>query len=126
MYYQNTAELPDSVKNSLPQDGLNIYLQAFNSAWDTFADPEKRIGNDDRETVAHKVAWSVVEKSYTETPQGSWVKAIAINTASEARSWRGRIGVHADSKQTKPHPEKEFVSAPESLLRSSVHPSPEA
>ncbi|WP_020208222.1 ChaB family protein [Gilvimarinus chinensis] len=126
MYYQNTAELPDSVKNSLPQDGLNLYLQAYNSAWETFADPEKRIGNDDRETVAHKVAWSVVEKSYTKTAQGSWVKAIAINTASEARSWRGRISVRAASKPTTPKPKKALVTAPENVLRSDTRISPEA
>lgn len=126
MFYQNITELPSSVTSSLPQDGLKIYLEAFNSAWDTFEDPEKRIGNDDRETVAHKVAWSVVEKSYSQPVQGSWIKGIAINKPSEARSWRRRVGMHTAFNQTKLSPAKGFVSAPEGALLSEVSTSPEA
>lgn len=74
MPYQNLNQLPDSVQNALPKHAREIYLEAFNSAWDTYKDPQERRGNDDRESVAHKVAWSAVKQSYTKSDKGNWVK----------------------------------------------------
>ena len=74
MPYQSTNQLPDSVKNVLPKHGQEIYQEAFNSAWDTYKNPEDRLGDDDRESIAHKVAWSAVKSSYTKSDQGNWVK----------------------------------------------------
>ncbi|MGS0536385.1 ChaB family protein [Pseudoalteromonas sp. SaAl2] len=42
MPYQNTSELPDSVKSNLPKHAQEIYQEAFNSAWDTYEDPSDR------------------------------------------------------------------------------------
>ena len=67
MPYDKTSELPDSVKDNLPKQS------AFNSAWDQYDDPEDRRGNDDRESVSHKVAWSAVKDEYTKS-DGKWVK----------------------------------------------------
>jgi len=33
MPYSNDAELPDSVKDNLPNHAQDIYREAFNSAW---------------------------------------------------------------------------------------------
>jgi cation transport regulator len=67
MPYDKTAELPDSVQANLPEGAQKIYMKAFNSAWDEYAD------QDDREAVAHKVAWSAVKGSY-EKRDGRWVE----------------------------------------------------
>lgn len=64
MPYDTLAELPDSVKTSLPKHAQEIYQAAFNNAWDQYKDPEDRQGDDDRETVAHKVAWDAVKQKY--------------------------------------------------------------
>ncbi len=74
MPYHNLGQLPESVKNSLPKHGQEIYQEAFNSAWDTYKDPENRQGSEDRETTAHKVAWSAVKSSYKKKGEGQWVK----------------------------------------------------
>ncbi len=74
MPYNNVNDLPDSVQHVLPKHAQEIYQEAFNSAWDTYADPDDRKGNDDRESVAHKVAWSAVKNSYTKSNEGKWVK----------------------------------------------------
>ncbi|WPL18365.1 Cation transport regulator ChaB [Thiorhodovibrio winogradskyi] len=66
MPYQTTADLPDSVRDNLPEGAQNIYLKAFNSAWDQYADQS------DQETTAHKVAWSAVKQRY-EKRDGQWV-----------------------------------------------------
>ena len=64
MPYRRNAELPDAVKKSLPKEAQDIYREAFNHAWDQYADPRKRKGGASREETAHKVAWSAVKKSY--------------------------------------------------------------
>ncbi len=64
MPYSKNSELPDNVKDNLPSHAQEIYRKAFNSAWDEYKDPDDRRGNDSREEVAHKVAWSAVKKEY--------------------------------------------------------------
>lgn len=72
MPYQTTAELPDSVKNALPEHAQEIYKEAFNNAWDEYKDPDKRRGNADHEEVAHRVAWSAVKEKYAKDESGHW------------------------------------------------------
>ncbi|AAL02769.1 cation transporter [Rickettsia endosymbiont of Proechinophthirus fluctus] len=43
-------------------------------AFEPYKDADKRRGNDSRETVAHKVAWSAVEKKYHKNDKGHWVE----------------------------------------------------
>jgi cation transport regulator len=73
MPYNKLSELPDSVKDNLPKHAQEIYKEAFNSAWEQYKDPEDRRGDDSREEVAHKVAWSAVKQSY-EKRGDRWVK----------------------------------------------------
>lgn len=73
MPYQDIGELPDNVRNHLPKHAQDIYLAAYNNAWDQYKDPDKRRGDEDRESVSHKVAWSAVKEKYKK--QGErWVK----------------------------------------------------
>lgn len=64
MPYQTLNELPDAVKKHLPKHAQEIFQKAYNSAWDQYADPEQRRGDDSREEVAHKVAWAAVKEKY--------------------------------------------------------------
>ncbi len=61
MPYREISDLPDSVKNHLPHHAQEIYLAAFNNAWEEYATRE------DREVVAHKVAWAAVKKQYVKS-----------------------------------------------------------
>jgi cation transport regulator len=74
MPYKSISELPESVRESLPKHGQEIYKEAFNSAWDQYDTPEERRGDDTREETAHKVAWSAVKNSYERVDQGEWRK----------------------------------------------------
>ena len=47
MPYRSIADLPDRVKNSLPQHAQEIYLEAFNHAHEQYKDPAKRRGDED-------------------------------------------------------------------------------
>ncbi|MFW6096766.1 MAG: putative cation transport regulator ChaB [Chloroflexota bacterium] len=74
MPYDKNSELPDSVRNSLPEHAQDIYREAYNSAWDQYKDPEDRRGDDSREETAHQVAWSAVKKKYEKVETGKWQK----------------------------------------------------
>jgi cation transport regulator len=73
MPYENIDELPDNVQNVLPKHAKEIYLAAFNNAWDEYKDPADRRDDDSRSEVAAKVAWAAVKNSYTKK-DGKWQK----------------------------------------------------
>lgn len=72
MPYKSIEELPEGPRHVLPKHALEIYKEAFNSAYDEYKDPKARRGDEDREETAHKVAWSAVKKSYEKGDDGKW------------------------------------------------------
>ena len=73
MPYDELDELPDNVRDVLPEGAQEIYKEAFNSAWRQYKDPEDRRGDQSREETAHKIAWSAVKKEYEKTDD-DWKK----------------------------------------------------
>ncbi len=73
MTYSKLSELPQQVKNVLPFHGQEIYLAAFNNAWDEYKNPKDRYTDGGREETAHKVAWSAVKNVYHKNESGEWV-----------------------------------------------------
>ena len=63
MPYKSTSDLPDSVKDNLPEHAQEIYKEAYNSASEQY----------DEESTAHRVAWSAVKEEY-EKQGDRWVK----------------------------------------------------
>ncbi|MDF1522985.1 MAG: ChaB family protein [Trueperaceae bacterium] len=74
MPYATIEDLPDSVRDNLPEHVQDIYKEAYNSAWDQYADPEDRRGEAGREETAHRVAWAAVKESYKKDADGRWRK----------------------------------------------------
>ncbi len=72
MPYNTISQLPDPVRDHLPKHAQDIYKEAFNSAWDEYSKKGDRRGDDSREEVAHKVAWSAVKHSYEKGDDGDW------------------------------------------------------
>lgn len=73
MPYQNKADLPESVSNVLPSHAQEIYMEAYNSAWDQYDTPEERRGDSSREETAHRVAWAAVKNKYEKDEEtGQW------------------------------------------------------
>lgn len=72
MPYKSTSDLPDSVRDNLPGHAQDIFKEAFNSAWDEYADPDKRHGDESREEVSFKVAWSAVKNEYEKGDDDKW------------------------------------------------------
>jgi cation transport regulator len=75
MPYKTIGDLPDSIRNHLPEHAQEIYREAFNHAWEEYADPKKRRAPSSLEEVTHKVAWAAVKKQYEKDEKtGVWKK----------------------------------------------------
>lgn len=73
MPYKSQADLPENVKNVLPEHAREIYMEAYNSAWEQYDKPEERRGDSSREETAHRVAWSAVKNKYEKDEEtGMW------------------------------------------------------
>jgi len=67
MPYADISDLPAPVRSHLPVHAQEIYLAAFNNAWEEYANRA------DREAVAHRVAWAAVKKQYVKSGK-EWVR----------------------------------------------------
>jgi len=65
MPYDSIQDLPNNVRNPLPKHAQEIFLAAFNNAYDEYD------GDEDR---ARKVAWSAVKQKYEKGDDGDWHK----------------------------------------------------
>jgi len=73
MPYNDRNDLPASVKDHLPKHAQEIYVKAFNNAWEEYAHPASRQGDASQEETAHKVAWAAVKKVYAKDEEtGQW------------------------------------------------------
>jgi cation transport regulator len=73
MPYTSVSELPESVREHLPDHAQEIYKEAFNNAFDQYDEPEERRGGANREETAHKVAWAAVKRKYRKDQKsGMW------------------------------------------------------
>jgi len=62
MPYKTIKDLPSSVKDNLPKRAKEIFLEAFNHAFEQYKGDE---------VIAFKVAWSAVKKKYVKE-DGKW------------------------------------------------------
>lgn len=74
MPYNSKSDLPDRVRNNLPDHGEEIYMKAYNNAWEQYKDADDRQQGRSREETAHAVAWSAVENVYEKNDKGDWVE----------------------------------------------------
>jgi cation transport regulator len=72
MPYKSTRDLPDAVRDNLPEHAQDIFKEAFNSAWDEYADPDKRRSHESQEEVSFKVAWAAVKNEYEKGDDDKW------------------------------------------------------
>lgn len=69
MPYKSIDDLPPAIRQHLPKHAQEIYRSVFNHSWQQYAP------RDDREALAHKVAWSAVKKQYHK--QGEhWIRNV--------------------------------------------------
>ncbi|MBW2636982.1 MAG: ChaB family protein, partial [Deltaproteobacteria bacterium] len=82
MPYKSISDLPEPVRKALPKHAQEIYLKAFNAAYETTCKNRK-----DRDACAAKIAWAAVKKVYKRTSDGKWVtRNVAVNFQTPAAS----------------------------------------
>jgi cation transport regulator len=69
MPYATNDDLPVSVRRHLPPHAQDIYREAFNHAYATYAGEEARV---------HRIAWAAVKRSYVKLGE-SWVARSAVH-----------------------------------------------
>lgn len=75
MPYDSVSDLPESVKDNLPKQAQEIFLKAYNSAWEHYDESSERRGKSSRDTTARRVAWAAVKKKYEKSEStGKWEK----------------------------------------------------
>jgi cation transport regulator len=71
--YETKNDLPESVKVYLPDKLQDIYLEAYQEAWEEYE--EYQGGEASREAVAHRDAMHAVKRDYTYYEEkGTWYK----------------------------------------------------
>ena len=64
MPYERLVDLPKGVRDNLPKHAQEIYLEAYNNAWEQYHHEEER---------ARRVAWAAVKKKYEKNEAtGNW------------------------------------------------------
>ncbi len=77
MPFKNISDLPGAVTDHLPKHGQEIYMAAYNNAWDEYNDKADRRGDATREQTAHRVAWAAVKNIYKKNLKtGKWERQL--------------------------------------------------
>lgn len=73
MPYSVNTELPLGVQKHLSEHAQDIYREAFNHAYETYKDTQKRRDlNESLEGISHKIAWGAVKKKYQKGEDNNW------------------------------------------------------
>ena len=71
--YQNKSDLPETLRDHLPDELQDIYLDAYQKSWQNYEEHEG--GEMGREGVAHRDAMQAVEREYVfHRDSGKWYR----------------------------------------------------
>lgn len=71
--YENLNDLPDTLRDTLPEEAQRIYLDAYKRAYEDYE--EFRGGEAGREAVAHRDAMHAVKQEYVhKSDSGKWYR----------------------------------------------------
>jgi cation transport regulator len=66
MKYQTKADLPETIRQVLPEEAQEAYLQAYARSWDTYSPSLQRTL--DQDAITHRDAWEAVLKEFEQDP----------------------------------------------------------
>jgi cation transport regulator len=83
MRYENKSELPPTIRDILPEHAQELYLQAYQKAWDEY---EEGQGYLSRDTMAHQQGYTAVQHEYVQDEgTGKWHLIGAESAEEEER-----------------------------------------
>ena len=72
MRYENRSDLPPTIRDVLPERGQDIYLKAYQRAWDTYAEGPGVLS---RDVLAHQQGWTALQHEYVQDQRtGKWYR----------------------------------------------------
>jgi len=98
--YQQNSELPEGVRENLPEEAQTTWRQAFNSA----------VEQGKAESEAAQIAWGAVKRGWKKDSQGAWVKK-AVSFIYKNAEQRYTLGVVYEPNTV--DSQGDFAEAPE-------------
>jgi cation transport regulator len=72
--YESIEDLPDTVRDVLPREAQEVYLEAFHESFEGY--DEETSSEMNQEAVANRDAWAAVKAEYTRDDEtGEWYPA---------------------------------------------------
>ena len=69
--YDSIEELPDTVRDVLPREAQEVYLEGFTESWESY--DEEKTSEMSQEAVANRDAWALVKTKFTRDDEtGKW------------------------------------------------------
>ena len=73
MPYNHIEELPGAMKNTLPTGAMEVYLAAYNQAWNKSVGSKVPRTGTLLEQIAHRKAWEAVRDKYRKQGR-EWIR----------------------------------------------------
>lgn len=88
MTYESKADLPETLRSTLPDEAQDIYIEAYNRAMTDDSTPTPG-GELPKDAAAHAVAWQAIETEF-ENVDGRWYRKDEVpDTESESEEGGG-------------------------------------
>ncbi len=72
--YESIRDLPETVRDVLPQGAQEVYMEAYNVSWESY--DEEVTSELSREAFAARDAWEAVKREYVKDPKtATWYPA---------------------------------------------------
>jgi cation transport regulator len=73
MFYTDINKLPSTIRETLPVEAQELYMEAYNAAWEL--QPAEGHHGLSPESVAHQIAWDAVNREYVhDLKLGKWYR----------------------------------------------------
>jgi cation transport regulator len=115
MPYDSITDLPETIQSILPTKAQEIFMAAFNSAWDSSCDERQ-----DKEQCANAIAWGAVKRSYEKNDAGEWVEMKQKQHDAILQSLNREIGGYCFRKEAFEETINEWNGIP--LVFANEHP----
>jgi cation transport regulator len=71
MRYEKKSDLPATIRDILPEEAQQVYLEAYQRSYDDYEEGEG--GDLSRESVAHRDGWTALQREYRQNREtGEW------------------------------------------------------
>ncbi len=89
--YESIGELPDTIRDVLPREAQEIYLEAYNKSWENY--DKERSSAMSQEAVANRDGWTAVKRELEKDEEtGKWYPAGEVPERDEAGEEEGVLG----------------------------------